>query len=110
MSLSKYLEDEHYYDQVPIPPERRRDTVAQLAQWMEQAKLSGLPKDAVTPASIRKDLLEKGKVAPESLSPEDLAKLDNHCQNVYKAAHLTSKLAKNKRVDALIAGTSAVSQ
>ena len=107
LTLSRYLEEDHYYDQVPIPPERRKDTVCQLAQWMEQARLSGLPKDKITPQSIRSQLLEKGNVNLESLSAEDVEKLDGHCQRIFKAAELTYKLATDRRMAALIAGTGA---
>jgi len=105
LTLSRYLEEAHYYDQVPIPAKRRRDTICQLAQWMEQARRSGDPKDAISPKSILTDLLDKGHFDPAKLSPEVLAKLDDRCQSLYKAANLTYKLAKDKRMDALIAGT-----
>lgn len=107
MSLSKYLEEEHYYDQVPIPQERRQRTICQEAQWIEQARITGAPSDAITPISIRNNFLEKGHVTLESLTPEDLAKLDGHCKKIYRAAYLTWRLAGDKRVDALISGAGA---
>jgi hypothetical protein len=105
LTLSKYLEEEHYYDQVPIPAERRKETICQLAQWIEQGNRSGLSKDVISPESVRHDLLERGNVKLQSLSAEDVAKLDGYCQKIYNAAQLTWKLAGNKRIDAVIAGT-----
>lgn len=105
LTLSRFLEEEHYYDQVPIPAERRKETLCQLAQWIEQGRRSGLSKDVISPESVRKDLLERGNVKLSSLSAEDVAKLDGYCQKIYDAAQLTWKLAGNKRIDAVIAGT-----
>lgn len=96
--LSKGFEKEKFYETVPIPEKRRRQTIAQLAIWMELGKISSRPQDKITKKSVGEEILKQADVKPESFSPEQKKSFDKGVDDIFNAANLTLKAAKTPRI------------
>lgn len=81
------------YDEVPIAPERRANTIAQLAIWMHQDERSRNPGDRITRRTIVSDLLRSAGKSRRSLDPTERQAIDEFGDKVFNAIDLTRKEA-----------------
>ena len=103
ITATNVLHSEHFYDQLP-PGDERPKTIAQMAHWIYEGKNSQNPQDAVSPQSIRDDMLSKTKLTYATLSSSDKKMIDSMCAQIYKASASTLKLAQSPLMDSLLAG------
>ena len=93
VEASKSLNSKGAYESVPLPPDRKAATIAQLSVWKELGDKSNNPADKVTPQSIETDLLNKAKVKRKSLPAAEREEIDKRVNEIFSAVDLTCKKA-----------------
>jgi len=98
IEIAKELDSSKAYDNVPIAPERRAQTIAQLAIWMNQGERSRNPDDKVTRKTIADDILRCAGKSRALLDPAERQTFDDFVDRVFKAIDLTRKQAVKKSI------------
>ena len=88
---AKRLEKKGDFAAVPINPQRRVGTIAQLAVWKMQGEESSNPKDAVTREGIGEDLLTSTNTAKSSLSKSQQEAFEEGVDKIFEATNFTLK-------------------
>lgn len=88
---AKELEKAGRFNSLPIAPQRRVSTIAQLSIWQKiGGKKRGL-KDAINPETVEAELLSKAHIDPRSLSGKEKATVKNRIDLICEAVDLTCK-------------------
>jgi hypothetical protein len=93
IEISQQFDKSKKYDDVPIAPERRAHTIAQLAIWMNQGERSRNPKDKVTRKTIADDVLRCAGKSLALLNPAERQTFDDFVDRVFEAIDRTRKEA-----------------
>lgn len=104
VDAAKSLDGENAFRNVPVPPERRQQTIAQLAIWREVGDRTPDPGDDVTAAVIKGDVVQAGQIDEKTLTRKQRDNLMAYASGVFNAVDITVKRARKSQIASATGG------